>query len=482
MELNRINKEIFLNTLFCPTLGWRIRNGKIDKEFSLGDRFRMEQGREIGELARSLYPEGIFIYRPNLDESAVLTKKMLEKNYNGTFFEATFISGDCVAKSDILVKNGDFIELIEVKSSLNAKEEHIDDMAYTVLIASNTGICPSTVSLLLLDKNYCMGKEIEFLFKKIDLTSHVMQKVQQFRDKKQIIESVTSQKTEPNPVLSYNCKKCDQFSRCVGFGVDAHIFEIPRMRQSTIEDLIKREICSIHDISDDFPLSPIQKNVVNCVKNCEIEIDQSLSKKLEEVVWPAYYLDFETTMTAIPLYPGISPYDQIPFQYSIHLCDTYGNIVKHIAYLADPLRDCRRELAEQLIHDLEGGGSIISYSNYEKTTISNLMNLFPDLSENLQSLINRIVDLEKFVKCIQHPQFRGRTSIKVVLPVLVPELSYQGLDITDGDTAMVTFALMAKGTMESEEMKNSRAALEEYCMLDTLAMVRLHEELHRLQS
>lgn len=102
--------------------------------------------------------------------------------------------------------------------------------------------------------------------------------------------------------------------------------------------------------------------------------------------------------------------------------------------------------------------------------------------DDLQSLIDRIVDLEQCIKCVNHPGFCGRTSIKIVLPVLVPDLSYEGLEIADGDTALVTFAMMAQGKMNTDEMERKRAALLEYCKMDTLAMVRLHEVLHGFVS
>ena len=217
--------------------------------------------------------------------------------------------------------------------------------------------------------------------------------------------------------------------------------------------------------------------MVECVKCGKMQIDPDLRKKLASILWPAFYLDFETMMTAIPLWPDIAPYEQIPIQYSLHICESSGKIIRHVEYLADPHRDCRRELAERLIEDLEGEGSIITYSSFEKTTISKLNKTFPDLSDKLQALIDRIIDLEQCIKCINHPEFCGRTSIKVVLPVLVPELTYDGMEIANGDIALVTFARMAQGKMDTDEMERKCAALLEYCKMDTMAMVRLHEEL-----
>jgi hypothetical protein len=473
-----ITKIIFLKTVFCNTLGWRFRNGKIRIEVSLGQLFRMEQGKEIGRRARSLYPEGIFVNELSSPAAAARTRELLDNPDTQVIFEATFLAGNYIAKADILVRDAGSWELIEVKSSVVTKEEFIDDMAYTTLVAQAAGFFPSTISLTLVDKNYRLGMRPEQLFVKVDMTEKVLAKVEEFKIIFDSIDSVSSTPNEPEPKLTYNCKKCEDFSDCLGKEIKSHIFEIPKIQQKAIEKLIASGITSIHEIPDSFPLSDNQKRVVECVKCGKTQIDPILHKKLAKIRWPAFYLDFETMMTAIPLWPDIAPYEQIPIQYSLHICENSGNIIRHIDYLADPHRDCRRELAERLIADLQGNGSIITYSSFEKTTLSALSRTFADLAWDLQSLIDRMVDLEPCIKCINHPEFCGRTSIKVVLPVLVPDLSYEGLEIADGDAALVTFAMMAQGIMDTEEMERKRAALLEYCKMDTLAMVRLHEVLH----
>jgi hypothetical protein len=196
------------------------------------------------------------------------------------------------------------------------------------------------------------------------------------------------------------------------------------------------------------------------------------------VSWPAYYLDFETVMTAIPLYPEVAPFTQIPTQYSIHKCSDFGKVEKHFEYLADPSRDSRRELALNLIEDLEGDGSIVCYSSFEKTTIGNLAKFFPDLENELNALIAKLHDLEKvFRESFSHPDFHGKTSIKQTLPALVPGMNYEGLEIGNGSDAIAAFAYMAMGRYSTEKMEKVRKDLLTYCKQDTLAMVRLHEKL-----
>ncbi|HUT39358.1 MAG TPA: DUF2779 domain-containing protein [Methanoregula sp.] len=473
-----ITKNIFINTAFCSTFGWRLRTGKIRTEFSPGELFRMEQGKEIGRLARERYPDGIFVNELRSEAAANRTRDLLKNPQTRVLFEATFLAGNYIARADILVRDAKSWELIEVKSSIVTKEEFIDDMAYTTLVAQAAGFHPSVISLILIDKNYRLGMPPERLFVKADMTEHVLARVEEFKTIVDFIDSVSSTPDEPEPQLTYNCRQCGEFAQCMGKEIEAHIFQIPRIQKKAVENLIASGITSIHDIPDSFSLTDNQKRVVDCVKCGKMQIDPELLKRLATVSWPAGYLDFETMMTAIPLWPDIAPYEQIPVQYSLHICRSSGQIIHHRDYLADPHRDCRRELAGRLIEDLKGEGSIITYSSFEKTTISKLSKTFPDLSDDLQSLIDRVVDLEQCIKCVHHPEFCGRTSIKIVLPVLVRDLSYEGLEIADGDAALVTFAMMAQGKMDTGEMEQKRAALREYCKMDTLAMVRLHEMLH----
>jgi hypothetical protein len=475
-----INKNIFLNTIFCGTLGWRLRNGKIHPDYSEAELFRMEQGKKIHSIARSLHPTGVFVNETSSTAAATRTHSLLDNSNTNAIFEAAFLAGNYVAKSDVLVKNAGSWELIEVKSNVSAKNELIDDLAYTTMVAQTDGFTPSTISLMHIDKNYRLGMPDDRLFVKTDVTDSVIARAEEFKTVADHIDLISSTPEEPEPVMIFNCKQCDYFTECIGEGIDSPIFQVPRINQSKIEELIAASIISIHDIPSTFSLSDNQRRVVDCVQSGEVHVDPTLRKKLEQIHWPAYYLDFETMMTVLPLWLGIAPYDHIPIQYSLHTRPSLTSDISHREYLADPSRDCRHDLAKKLIEDLNGEGSIITYSSFEKTTISSLSKLFPDLAEDLQSLLPRIVDLEQCVKCINHPKFCGRTSIKVALPVLVPELTYNGLEIGNGDDALVTFAKMALRMMPPDEEMRKRIALLEYCKMDTLAMVRLHEALNEL--
>ena len=155
---------------------------------------------------------------------------------------------------------------------------------------------------------------------------------------------------------------------------------------------------------------------------------------------------------------------------------------EHFEFLADYNQDDRRKLAEKLFIDIGKDGSVIVYhAQAEKRFINNLIKAIPEYSNELTNIINRIVDLEEIIKkTYYHPMFHGSYSIKVVLPVLVPEMSYKNLVIGDGQSASVVFAQLARGKYSPQEAETLCNDLLKYCAQDTLAMVKIHEKLTEL--
>lgn len=481
--MKSVSKQIFLNALVCPTLGWLLRSGEATKqiteaELTLGERFRIEQGIEIGRRARELYPDGLLIDDTDLVSASRKTERLMNDPSVPIILEGTFFVDGFVARADILKRKGKGWRLVEVKSSVNDREEFIDDMAYTAMVIDRCGFNISGVSLLLVSKDFRLGMENEKLFVEIDHTDEVLERVEEFKPFWQQIEEITRAPVKPEPQLLFECRKCGLFQECLGKDIDDHIFDIPRLSQSKFDELTELGIVCIEAIPDGFPLTENQARVRDCVLSKKPFVGDRLKSDLKSISWPAYYLDFETVMTAIPLYPDITPYTQIPTQYSIHKCSDVGVIIDHLEYLADPGKDCRRKLAENLINDLGGEGNIIIYSSFEKAVINSLGRLYPDLLGELNSLVGRMTDLGAIImKNYYHPDFHGSTSLKTTLPVLVPEMSYDNLEIADGDSAMAAFAYLALGKYEDEKVEAIKRNLLEYCKQDTLAMVKLHQRL-----
>lgn len=483
-----LTKKIFLETNICQRKGWLLRNREEPVSLSVGEQFRIDQGIEIGKKARELFPAGILVREESNELAAAKTAALMADPLVTVIFEATFQYADYTAKSDILIRNNGAWELVEVKSKTEKITEKrkdlsdlLDDMAYTALLIARNGVTLSKISLMLLSESFRLGMSLPELFKSFDFTRQVNQRTGNFERMLEPVAETTTDPVEPAFGLTPQCKNCDFIDHCIPPCAEYTILNIPRLSERQLTNLTAQGIFLVQDVPSEFRLTATQQQPVACMRSGEILVNRAvLIQKLAEIHWPAHYLDFETTQTAFPLYPDATPYEKIPTQYSIHTCSQCGAIPEHKEYLADPLRDCRHELAESLIRDLEGDGSVLSYSTFENQIINGLIKTCPDLEVPLTNIAGRLVDLLECTKCVSHPEFRGSNSIKAVLPVLVPGMTYEGMPIANGDDALVTFAYMALGKFSPEECVQKREEMLRYCEQDTLAMVKIHEVFTRM--
>ena len=177
----------------------------------------------------------------------------------------------------------------------------------------------------------------------------------------------------------------------------------------------------------------------------------------------------------MPLLDRTSPHKHFPVQYSLHLLHRDGRL-EHFEYLEREPRLPDR-LVERLRADIGEEGSVISWhASFEKTQNKEVARLFPEFSDFLSDLNDRMADLEDVFKAdYVDARFDGSTSIKKVLPVICPELSYTELDVQDGASAMDAWQKMLAA--ENEESDQIADSLLSYCKLDTYAMVSIYQAL-----
>ncbi len=202
-------------------------------------------------------------------------------------------------------------------------------------------------------------------------------------------------------------------------------------------------------------------------------IGADLQRSISGLEYPLTFLDFETFNPALPYYSGTRPYQVIPFQWSMHIQHPDGSL-EHREFLHEGTDDPRLAFINSLIAAAGTSGSIVTYSGYEETRLKQLASDFPEYANGLQSLVLRMFDLLKAIRShYYHPGFHGSFSLKSVLPVLVPELGYEDLEICDGSMASVAYAKMIHPDTEKSEQERIRTALLAYCQRDTEAMVRV---------
>jgi predicted RecB family nuclease len=475
-----ISKNTFLTATTCPRLGWLAHHEQLSDDDSLDAEFRIMQGNEISKRSRRLFPSGLLVLGA-MRQAIHVTSETIDMN--SILFEPAFSVDGFGARADILIKDSDGWNLIEVKSGKESKQEYIDDVAYTAMVLSRSGLQIKKMSLMLVSDDYRRGMPDKKLFHTEDVTKEAREQVAEFDRTADALATVLNAPKPPEAELILECKHCDVFEECTGKGSKNHIFHLPRLLVKLFTELDEKGIYKIEDIPSSIKLTEAQKRTWQAVRTNKPVISPDLAKELMAVVWPAWYLDFETFSTVVPLYDDIAPYETIVTQYSIHKCSAPGVEEAHFEYLADPGRDCRRDIAESLINTMTGKGSIIVYSSYEQGIINGLAETYPDLAGPLKKLVGRMVDLCALLRSNYcHKDFKGSYSIKKVLPVMVPGLDYSDLEIKEGGGAMVLYAYMAMGRIsDAKEIAQIRKNLLSYCKRDTWAMVKLHEVLEKIE-
>jgi len=477
-----VNKNIFLEAQTCLTRGWYLRSGNPHISLTQADQFRINEGIEIGKMAHALYPQGKLINEGSNINNHQRTQLLINDDSVQVIFEATFIYNENIAKADILERINGKWHLVEVKSSSASdviKDKLIDDLAYTATILELCGITLEKTSLLLVSKNYRLGMDKKDFFVEVNCTEQVNKRRLHFVSKLNGTSQITGMVDRPEPKFIYQCKACDFYvNNCLGKNVDNPIFDLPHLNEKSFNKFSEEKISLVNQIPDEYKLTQPQKTVWTAVKNKKQSIDKDkLKQLLEKIIFPAYYLDFESVSTAIPLYQNIGPYQEIVTQYSLHKFSALNSSAEHFEFLADYNKDDRKKLAEKLLIDIGKDGSVVVYhAQAEKRFLNNLIKAAPEYTNELTAIIDRIVDLEEIIKkTYYHPMFHGSYSIKVVLPVLVPEMSYKNLVIGDGQSANVVFAELARGKYSTQEAETLCKELRSYCKQDTLAMVKIHE-------
>ncbi len=438
-----LSKTKFQNGLQClKRLYLECFQPELADPVDAGLQARFDTGTVVGEVARSYFSDGRLIEEPHLehDQAVATTGTLLAAPTVPALYEAAFTFQDIKTRVDILKRTGQRnFDLIEVKSTTRLKPEHITDVAVQMYVAEGSGIPINKAYLMHLNNAYVyQGGEhdLQQLFTLEDVTdrarSFVTERVPD--DLSRMWEALQ----QDNPPDIETGPQCTKPYRCSFYG-HCHQGEVP---------------------VDGQPF-----------------ISPSLASSLAEITFPACFLDFETFNPAIPLYPGTRPYQVIPFQWSLHILDSSGQLVHH-SYLNEDAEDPRERFIITLLEAIPLHGAIVTYSAYEKTILKGLAQAFPHYRSRLFALCDRMVDLLKLIReNYYHPDFNGSYSLKSVAPTLVPDLDYTDMEIQDGAVASTAYTRMiAHGTPENEKA-SIRNALLSYCARDTAAMVRVYEEL-----
>lgn len=492
-----LSKSLYTRGIQCSKSLWLKKYGpEVLTPPNSITQARFETGKVVGNLARAIFPNGreIPFMENDFTGMAEQTREWINEG-SGCLYEATFIHGGIVVMVDVLCIAPDGVEMYEVKSSTEVKDIYLHDVSIQRYVLEKLGYTVTNCHVVHIDSSYIRGEELDIkaLFKVVNVTQEVDSLIGGVPNKLAEFERCLQDRdNEPNIDIGKHCKNpddCDAMEYCwrVQRNIpDYSIFNIFNIGSKNQVELYSKGIVRIEDIPDDYKMTDIQRQKVGNWKSQRTFIDtNAIAQFLSTITYPIYHIDFETFQQVIPEWQGISPYQQIPFQYSIHIEHEDGSL-EHREFLAQAGSDPRCDIARQLVRDIPIGATVLAYNmSFEKRVIQELAFSFPELSQQLLAISDNIQDLMMpFQKgWYVTPSMKGSYSIKYVLPALVPEmeLAYKNLPhIHNGSEAMGAFAKLH--ALSADEQMGIRNGLLEYCKLDTLAMVRVHQKLREVAS
>ena len=458
------------------------------------DRYIMQSGIEAENHYRTFRDGAVLVedgqgWSFNRYNDAIKSTKRLIKSGANMLHQPAFVTDDDVYSlcDELMVDfvDNNKVSINEVKASNGVKPEHILDVAVQSVAVIDNGYELDDMMITHLDKNKTLEDGID-VFKTESIKERVIPVIPRVRRAIQNVKQLYKDKNMPQPQYQKACSKCDFKQYCLSELPETNIMTPPRMHQSRIASLQSNDILDARDIPEDFPLTESQERYVNTIKTGEPHIDvNAIREALKELEYPIAFTDFESYSYSLPIVPGAKPWEQIPFQFSIHGMSWEGAVFHHDYLFTGNLEDTdvRLEFLQHLLEVLEDvDGSVVVYNaNFEKTILKRLADRYPEYEERIQRVVDRIWDLELIFK--NHyvdPRFLGKTKLKVVGPTLIPECDYGQLEIDNGGDATREWAEMMK--KQAETSKSPEQMLEivligdnllRYCAMDTLVMVKL---------
>ena len=490
MDKTFLSKSKYCQFVQCKNILWfskyKPECGEKDNNDSI-----LKKGRQVGEHAKDLFGDYEDVPSNKCINIRIEKTEELLKNKPNIITAASFNYNNNFCSVDILKNDSDGVEIYEVKSSTKIKDIYLDDVSYQYFVLSNCGLKVKKACIVYINNEYIREKELDInqLFNIEDVTDITRQKQDEIRNNINLINEFMQtydKDNEPQTDIGTYCSdpySCPFWDYCTQDLPKPNVFDISGMFKSkkfkkyyegkiSFKDLENEKLNPKYLEQIDFELNRRQPKINK----------EAIKDILDSLNYPLYFIDYETCQYAIPEFEKTKPYQQIPFQYSLHIIKDKGAPLEHKEFLAEiDDENIIRNFAESMIKDMPENGSVIVYNKgFEASRNREIGQMYDDLKDEMDRINANMVDLmipfrnrDYYTK-----EMEGSYSIKYVLPALYPddpELDYSNLDlIHNGGEASEAFLSLKDKT--PEEQKEIREGLLEYCKLDTLAMVKIWEK------
>jgi hypothetical protein len=460
---------------------------------------RFADGNTYEPYAEQLFPEGVRLgWDPKNKDSyeKLLTKTQAEmKKGTKTIFQGRFLSGNLTFICDIIDKtdDGSYV-LYEVKATTEVnKKEHLPDLSFQQVVMERLGYRINKIYVVHLNNKYSRVGPIDInqLSRIEDVTDEVKALKPVTEEKIELALEIAESTTRPSlsPRLSGITKYRKEWMkifRLLSPDIPEYsIYDLAGNNSSLVAELENKGILELSKIPEESNVSGTKaKAQIKVTKEDKLLVDKAqISTFLGGLEFPLYFLDYESFSKAIPPYDGTRPYQQVVFQYSVHTLESPEAELKHAMYLHLEDSNPLEPLTDSLMKVIGPKGSVIAWHKvFERDRNREMGAHSKQFFKFYQGLNDRLVDLKTpFHKdWYATKEFRGSASIKAVLPVVIPDLSYKDLQIQDGLTTGRIWAETVLDGKHDEQREKMFEEMRKYNTLDTLAMVEIYRKLASL--
>lgn len=501
----------------CPRKLWLGVHRPELADISPETETRFQIGFEVGDAARAQYPDGRLIATADVGDALSETQMALRDPPQIPLFEAAFDRDGVVVRVDLLLPETKGYRIVEVKASTSVKAHYREDVAIQAW-AVQDHLPLRGVALAHVDNQFVYpgGGDYRGLFTEVDLTGEIESLLAEvprwIADARGVLGG-----DEPENLPGHQCHApydCPFVDHCAlptdTPAAEYPLASLPRLSGWRLDDLVEQGVADIRQIPADYPLTERQRWVADCLRAGTPYLAPDLTDFARTLPWPRFFLDFETTQCAVPIWAGTRPYQQLPLQWSCHV-QSAPSLVTAQRFLFDGEPEPLRAFAESLIATVcqpgeqlpartpAAGGCgftmepkgdrpqrgavpapiLVYNATFERRILMELAQALPDLAPVLEGIAERLVDLLPPLRAhYYHPALHGSWSLKSVAPVL-SRVQYDRLAIGDGWAASEAWREILHPQTPVERRTELRDALVEYCGMDTWVMVEI---LNRLEQ
>lgn len=439
----------------------------------------LRNGNAVGNAAKLIYggEHGMHIPRETgLKFALEETARLLHEPANVPILEATFLYGGVLVRIDALLPAGNAWRIVEVKASTSIKDEHVVDCAIQRWVFEGAGHKLESIALAHVDSSYVYDGRgsYEGMLTEVDLTAETQSMLPLVPD---WVMSATEAAGSPLPevVVGAQCSRpydCPFMAHCWSSNAEYPVKGLGGSR-AKLGALIAAGYEDLREVPES-ELDSQQVRIQRVAATGKPELLEAARRFVANLDYPRYYLDFETIMPAVPLWPETRPYEILPFQWSCHFERRAGEI-EHAEFIDLSGEPPMRRLAQSLVRVLGNDGPVLTYTTYEKRVIAGLAKRFPGLAASLLAISSRLVDLKPVTKAnYYHPEMTGSWSLKTVIPTVTSSVQYEKLvEIQEGNAASEGYLEIISGTASGQRVSELKEQLLRYCELDTRALVEL---------